>query len=65
MTLGHYTITLPIYAANEQEAQTLEADFKEFMRQKYNQGIYPRAATLSRILNQYGNNIMVNAALKI
>ena len=64
MTLEHYTLTLPIYAADEQEARTLEADFKDFIRQKYNQGIYPRAATLSRLLKQYGNSMLVNAALK-
>lgn len=64
MTLQPYTVTLPIYAADEQEAKTLEADFKDFIRQKYNQGIYPRAATLSRLLKAYGNSIVVNAALK-
>ena len=64
MTLEHYTLTLPIYAADEQETRTLEADFKDFIRQKYNQGIYPRAATLSRLLKQYGNSMLVNAALK-
>jgi len=55
MTLEHYTVTLPICAANEQETKTLETGYKDFMRLKYNQGIYPRAATLSRLLKSYSS----------
>ena len=62
--LGHYTISLHVYAENEQEAKILESDLKEFVKQKYNQGIYPRAASLSRLIKQHGNNAIVNAFIK-
>ena len=62
--LRHYTISLHVYAESEEEAKALEADLKEFVKQKYNQGVYPRAASLSRLIKQYGNNALVNAFIK-
>ena len=62
--LQPYNITFPLYAETEQEARQLEADLKEFVKTKYSQQVYIRAATLSRLLKQYGNNILVNSFLK-
>ena len=62
--LAHYEITLHVYAESEQEAKDLENDLKEFVKEKYNQGIYPRAASLSRLIKQYGNAALVNAFIK-
>lgn len=62
--LEPYTIALHVYADSEKEAQALEADLLEFVKQKYDQGIYPRAASLSRLIKQYGNAALVNAFIK-
>ena len=62
--LQQFNVVLPVYAESEQEAKTLEADFKEFVKLKYNQDIYVRAARLSRLLTTYGNNMLVNNALR-
>lgn len=62
--LQHYQITLHVYAESEQEAISLENDLKEFVKEKYNQGIYPRAASLSKLIRQYGNNALVSAFIK-
>lgn len=59
-----YNVTLCVYADNEQEIQDLQTELNEFIKTKYNQGIYPRATTLTRFIRQYGNSAMVNAALK-
>jgi len=59
-----YKISLQVYAESEEEARQLEADLLEFVKQKYNQGVYPRAASLSRLIKQYGNNALVNAFIK-
>ena len=59
-----HKISLQVYAESEEEARQLEADLLEFMKQKYNQGVYPRAASLSRLIKQYGNNAIVNAFIK-
>ena len=59
-----YKITLIVYAEAEAEAKTLESNLIEFVNQKYQQGIYPRAAAISRLITQYGNNALVNAYLK-
>lgn len=62
--LAHYEITLHVYAESENEAKELENDLKEFVKEKYNQGIYPRAASLSRLIKQYGKAALVNAFIK-
>ena len=62
--MQQYNILFPVYAETEQEAKALEADFKEFMRQKYNQDIFVRAAKLSDLLHRFGNNAIVNNALR-
>jgi hypothetical protein len=59
-----YKISLQVYAESEEEARQLEADLLEFVQQKYNQGVYPRAASLSRLIKQYGNNAIVSAFIK-
>jgi hypothetical protein len=62
--LQPHTIALHVYAESEEEARQLEADLLEFVKQKYNQGVYPRAASMSRLIKQYGNNALVNAFIK-
>ena len=59
-----HKISLQVYAESEEEARQLETDLLEFVKQKYNQGVYPRAASLSRLIKQYGNNALVNAFIK-
>lgn len=49
-----------MYAQNEQEAQELENALKDFVIEKYNQGVYPRAASLTRLIQQYGKSQIVN-----
>ena len=60
MQLFPYNITLHVYAQNEQEAQELENALKDFVIEKYNQGVYPRAASLTRLIQQYGKSQIVN-----
>jgi hypothetical protein len=60
MTLQHYTIALHIYAENEQEARELESSLKDFVKEKYSQGVYPRAAALTRLIKQYGSKSIIN-----
>lgn len=62
--LQPYTIALHVYAESDDEAKALEADLLEFVKNKYNQGVYPRAASLSRLVKQYGNSAIVNAFIK-
>jgi len=62
--LAHYEVTMHVYAESEQEAKELESELKEFVRQKYNQGIYVRAARLTNLLRRFGNNPIVNNALR-
>jgi hypothetical protein len=62
--LQPHTIALHVYAESEDEAKALETDLLEFVKQKYNQGVYPRATSLSRLIKQYGNNALVNAFIK-
>lgn len=62
--LQPYTIALHVYAESDDEAKALEADLLEFVKNKYNRGVYPRAASLSRLVKQYGNSAIVNAFIK-
>lgn len=62
--LTPYTIALHVYAESEEEAKDLEADLLGFMKTKYNNGVYVRAASLSRLIKQYGGNAIVNAFIK-
>lgn len=62
--LEPHTIALHVYAESEDEAKALEADLLEFVKQKYNQGIYVRAASLSNLLKRFGNSAIVNAYIK-
>lgn len=62
--LAHYEVTLHVYAESEQEAKELESELKEFVRQKYNQGIYVRADKLTNLLRRFGNNPIINNALR-
>jgi hypothetical protein len=59
-----YTIALHIYANSAEEAKELEDTLKGFVVQKYNQGVYPRAASLTRLVKQYGNIPIVNNFLR-
>ena len=62
--LTPHVIALHVYAENDEEAKALEADLLEFVKQKYNQGTYVRASSLSRLLKQYGNASIINAFIK-
>jgi len=62
--LQPHNVTLPVYAETEQEAQELQDALREFAITKYQQGIYPRAASLAKLIRQYGNSTMVNAFIK-
>lgn len=53
-----------VYADSDEEVATLQEELNRFVLNKYNQGIYPRAQALSRLLKQYGNNALVSAFLK-
>ena len=58
-------VTLWVYANNEQEVNNLQHELDTFVMDKYNQGIYIKANTLRGVLQKYGNNPIVNAALKL
>ena len=60
MKLQPYNITLYVYAEDEQEAKALEHDLLDFVNDKYNQGVYPRAAALSNLVRRYGGSTIVN-----
>jgi hypothetical protein len=62
--LTPHTIALHVYAESDEEAKILEADLLEFVKKKYNNGIYPRAASMSRLIRQYGDTAIVNAFIK-
>lgn len=64
MTLEPYNITLHVYAANQQEAQELEDALKDFVIEKYNQRVYVRAESLTRLVRQYGSSPIVNNFIK-
>lgn len=59
-----HKISMQVYAESEEEARQLEADLLEFVQKKYNQGVYPRAASMSRLVRQYGDKAIVNAFIK-
>ena len=60
MTLNPYNITLHVYAENAREAQDLENALKEIVKDKYGQGVYIRAASLTRLVQQYGKAPIIN-----
>lgn len=60
MALNHYNITLYVYAESKQEAQELEDALKDFVVEKYGQGVYLRASSITRLVQQYGKSPIVN-----
>ena len=60
MTLKPYNIALNVYARDEQEAAELERVLQEFVMEKYKQGVYPRAASLTGLIKRYGNSKIIN-----
>ena len=58
--LQPHNITFPIYAESEQEAHELEAALKDFVKKKYSQQVYPRAAAITNLIRRYGNNAIIN-----
>ena len=56
-------VTLWVYANNEQEVSDLQKELNKFVMDKYNQGIILRAAAMTKLLRQHGNNPLVNAFL--
>ena len=59
-----HVIALHVYAESDSEAKALEAELLEFVKRKYNEGTYVRAASLSRLLKQYGNNMFINSFIR-
>lgn len=62
--LGPHMIALHVYAESDVEAEKLEEELKEFVKRKYEQGVYVRAASLTRLIQQYGNNSIINAYVR-
>lgn len=60
MQLFPFNITLHVYAENQQEAQELENALKDLVIHKYGEGVYIRAASLTRLVQQYGKSPIVN-----
>ena len=60
MQLFPYNITLHVYAENQQEAEALENALKDLVIDKYGQGVYIRAASLTRLVQQYGKSTIIN-----
>lgn len=60
MQLFPFSITLHVYAEGPKEAQELEFALKELVKEKYSQGVYIRAASLTRLVQQYGKSPIVN-----
>ena len=49
-----------MYADSQQEADELQAALTDFVVHKYDQGIYPRAASLTNLVKRYGDSMLVN-----
>lgn len=62
--LKPHTIALHVFADSDAEAERLEEELKEFVKKKYDQGVYVRAASLTRLIQQYGNNAIINSFIK-
>jgi hypothetical protein len=60
MVLNPYNITLHVYAQDQQEAQELENALRDFVIEKYGQAVYVRAASLTKLVKQYGKSPIVN-----
>ena len=60
MKLTPYTIALHVYAQDDKEAEALEQDLLRFVKDKYDQRIYPRAAAISNLIKRHGNNPIIN-----
>lgn len=60
MVLNPYNITLHVYAQDQQEAQELENALRDFVIEKYGQAVYVRAASLTKLVRQYGKSPIVN-----
>ena len=58
--LQPHTIALHVYAESEEEAKAFEQELLNFVKKKYEQGIYPRAAALSNLVKRYGDSMLVN-----
>ena len=56
--------TFFVYAESDEEVKELEKELKEFVKKKYSQGVYPRAASLTNIIRQYGNNAIINSFIR-
>lgn len=59
-----HQVTLWVYADSEQDVKNLQNELDKFIMDKYNNGIYVRAAAVSDVLKRYGNSGIVNAFLK-
>lgn len=62
--LQPYNITLHIYAESQQEANELQDTLRNFVIDKYSQGVYPRASSLSNLVKRYGNSAIINNFIK-
>lgn len=59
-----YSVNLWVYADNEDEVSELQKALNAFSVEKYNQHIYPRATSIQRLINQFGNSAIVNNYLR-
>lgn len=56
-----YTITIPIYAKDEEEAKKFAQDFYQFVAEKREQGIAVTAEKVGNALSQFKDNpILIN-----
>lgn len=60
MGLNVYNITLHVYAESEAEAKGLENALQDLVMEKYNHGVYVRAASLRNLVERYGKSPIVN-----
>lgn len=58
--LKQHDLKLIVYAESDLEAQELQQVLNDFIVAKYKQKVYPRAAKISQLIKQYGNNPIIN-----
>jgi len=59
-----YKVNMWVYADDDAEAQALEDALSQFVVEKYNQHIYPRAKTIQALLKRFGDSALVNNYLR-
>lgn len=57
------SVTLWVYADNDQEVAALQNELNDFIMKKYKQGKLVRASSLRELLHRYGDSALVSAFL--